>query len=81
MSHKEPYVEKAGPLEMSLVWGGCIVAAPLFWYGVYRLVVWAIMLPTVYESHDTGHCVRVDDPQGVYSCENMPTKYHNSWVQ
>lgn len=60
-----------------------IVAVPVglaFWAVV---VVWAVynalMLPTVYESYSTGYCVRVDDPRGVYSCENMPTKFHHVW--
>lgn len=43
-------------------------------------VIKTLSLPIVYESYSTGQCVRVDDPAGVYSCENMPTKFHHEWV-
>lgn len=55
---------------------GILCAAGLLWALYY-----AFTLPTVYESHTTGNCVRVDDVRGVYSCENMPRKYHHQWTQ
>lgn len=42
---------------------------------------YALSLPVVYESYSRGECVRVDDPEGKYSCENMPTKYDHVWVE
>lgn len=54
----------------------CVLAA----LGLWALYT-AITLPIVYESHSTGDCVRVDDVRGVYSCENMPRKYHHEWVK
>lgn len=52
---------------------------------VAGLILWALYygltLPIVYESYTTGNCVRVDDVRGVYSCENMPRKYHHQWTQ
>ena len=79
--HPEPYVERASGWQMLLVWGGAAVGGVVFWYMAYRLFVWAVTLPVVYESYSTGECVRVDDPAGVYSCENMPTKFYHEWVQ
>lgn len=38
-------------------------------------------LPTVYESHSQKTCVRVEDPSGQYSCENLPPKYNHVWVK
>lgn len=49
------------------------------------IMVWTgyiiLGIPTVYESYTTGECVRVDDPDGVYSCENMPSRFHHRWSQ
>jgi hypothetical protein len=81
LGEHEPFVERATGWEMALVWGGAIVGAVLFWYGVFKLFVWAITLPVVYESYSTGACVRVDDPEGVYNCENMPTKFYHEWTE
>lgn len=39
-------------------------------------------LPTVYQSHQTGKCVRVefiDKTQG--DCSNLPDRYHHVWVE
>jgi hypothetical protein len=49
--------------------------------GIVRVIHFAASLPVVYESYTTGHCVRVDDPTGVYNCENMPHKFHHVWTQ
>ena len=60
---------------------GLCVAVPFglaFWLALWALYS-AFMLPTVYESYSTGYCVGVDDPRGVYTCENMPRKYHHVW--
>ena len=38
-------------------------------------------LPTVYESWETQKCVRVDDPDGRYTCQNLPTKYNHEWIK
>ena len=49
------------------------------------LLLWAgrdiYLIPTVYESYTTGECVRVEDPAGVYTCENMPYKFNHRWTQ
>lgn len=39
----------------------------------------AITLPIVYTSYESGYCVSVDDVRGVYTCENMPRRYHHAW--
>lgn len=53
-----------------------VVSVALVW-----LVYHTLSLPTVYESYTLGNCVRVDDTQGVYTCENLPQKYHHQLVQ
>lgn len=41
--------------------------------------------PTVYKSASSNtswanaECVRVDDPQRIYSCDNLPNRYHAVW--
>lgn len=66
---------------MALVWGGVLLATLAFWgmvaYGIY----YAVTLPIVYESYETGQCVRVDDVRGEYTCENMPRKFHHEWTR
>jgi len=42
---------------------------------------YAITLPVVYESYSTGYCERVDDVRGVYSCDNLPRRYHHVWTK
>lgn len=47
---------------------------------------WAILdavdLPTVYESHTTGKCVRVELSDGsLGDCSNLPGRYHHVWVE
>lgn len=54
----------------------CLAVWAFAAYGAYA----AFMLPTVTESYRTGECVTVDDPRGVYSCENMPKKFHHVWL-
>lgn len=49
-------------------------------FGLYKLFLWAMLLPTVYESQSTGYCADVIDPAGIYSCENMPPKFHHQWT-
>lgn len=77
----EPYVERMRGWPLIAVLGGMAVGAIAFWYGVVKLLVWAITLPIVYESYSTRECVRVDDPEGVYSCENLPPKYNHEWTE
>lgn len=79
--YSEPYVERYSGKIIAFVWGGMFVSGVAFWYGVFKLFVWAITLPVVYESYSTGACVRVDDPEGVYNCENMPTKFYHEWTE
>ena len=57
-----------------------IVGAAIWALGLWALYR-ALTLPIVYESYSTGYCVRVDDVRGVYSCENMPRKYHHVWTE
>lgn len=40
-----------------------------------------LALPTVYQSWSTQECVKVDDPDGKYNCQNLPTKYNHEWVK
>lgn len=50
--------------------------------GSLGLSAWsALSLPVVYESWSRRECVRVDDPEGVHSCENPPVKFVHEWVQ
>lgn len=62
---------------------GLIIAAPIslaLWALIGYAFYYALTLPIVYEAYPSGECVRVDDVNGRYSCENMPTKYHHEWV-
>lgn len=77
----EPYVGRYPGWAIIAVWGGTAVGGIAFWYGVVKLLIWAITLPIVYESYSTGECVSVDDPEGVYSCENLPPKYNHEWTE
>jgi hypothetical protein len=52
-----------------------VLLAALLW-----VMYHSITLPIVYESYTTGNCVRVDDVRGVYTCDNMPRKFHHQWV-
>ena len=49
------------------------------------LLAWAIWeyinLPTVLMSYNTGDCVRVINIDTAYDCENMPNKFHHTWVE
>lgn len=80
-TYPEPYVKPYPWPIGAVVWVGMGIFGIAFWYGVFKLIVWAITLPVVYESYSTGACVRVDDPEGVYSCENMPTKFYHEWAE
>ncbi|AJD83146.1 hypothetical protein [Paracoccus phage vB_PmaS-R3] len=48
-------------------------------------VLWALWqslhYPTVYGSYSTGYCVRVEDPRGVHSCENLPPRFYHVWTE
>lgn len=81
MGEDEPYVDRYPGWVIVAVWGGMAVGAVAFWYGVVKLLIWAITLPIVYESYSTRECVRVDDPEGVYSCETLPPKYNHEWTE
>ena len=59
----------------------CWLAIGLSACGVAYALSEAIDLPVLYESFTTGQCVAVDDPSGVYSCENPPTRYYHEWVE
>lgn len=67
----------------SLSWGR-LAGFALFGLALWALIgyafYYALTIPVVYEAHPSGECVRVDDVNGRYSCENMPTKYHHEWV-
>ena len=46
------------------------------------IAVSALSIPDVYTSYETGQCVKVVNySDDNYSCENMPTRYNNVWVQ
>jgi len=62
-------------LAVAALAGMCLWA--LGGYVVYR----AVMLPTVYESYSTGYCVRVEDPRGVHSCEDLPPRFYHVWTE
>ena len=82
LAENEPFVDRyPGWAIGAAIWVGMGLAGIAFWYGVFKLVVWAITLPVVYESYSTRECVRVDDPEGVYNCENMPTKFYHEWTE
>lgn len=59
---------------------GALVVIAAF-IGLGFAIAHSLSLPVVYESYSTGQCVRVIDPAGVYSCENMPTKFHHEWTK
>ena len=42
-------------------------------------ILFALEIPTVYESFSKKKCVHVDDPR--YNCENLPKKYNHVWVK
>ena len=60
-----------------------IFASVAFVLALLAFALWAlyfaITLPIVYSSYESGYCVRVDDVRAVYTCENMPRKYHHVW--
>lgn len=62
--------------EYALCAVGVLIASALLLWALY----YSLTLPIVYESYNNGGCVRVDDVRGVYSCENMPHKYHHVWT-
>jgi hypothetical protein len=73
-AHLEKY-GGPGPIHIVAFVACLLCAAGLVW-----AIYYAFTLPIVYESYTTGNCVRVDDVRGVYSCENMPRKYHHAWT-
>lgn len=81
MGEDEPYVDRYPGWVIAGTWAAMAVGGIAFWYGVVKLLIWAITLPIVYESYSTRECVRVDDPEGVYSCENLPPKYNHEWTE
>lgn len=60
-----------------------IIASLVFVAALVAFLLWAlyqaITLPIVYTSYATGYCVTVDDVRGVYTCENLPRKFHHVW--
>ena len=44
------------------------------------ITVWADM-PLVYKSWSTQECVKVEDPAGKYSCDNLPGRYELVWAK
>lgn len=67
----------------SLSWGrlaGFALCGLALWALIGYAFYYALTLPVVYEAYPSGECVRVDDVNGRYSCENMPTKYYHEWV-
>lgn len=64
-------------------WGrlaGAALCGLALWALIGYALYYALTLPIVYEAYPSGECVRVDDVDGRYTCENMPTKYHHEWV-
>ena len=67
----------------SLSWGrlvGFALCGLALWALIGYAFYYALTLPVVYEAYPSGECMRVDDVNGRYSCDNMPTKYHHEWV-
>ena len=58
-----------------------IFFAVIVFFGMLGILYLAASTPTVYESYATGECVKVEDPTNRYSCENLPPKYNQRWVQ
>ena len=73
--HLEKY---GGPGWLHVAAAGVLVAMVII---VGILIGRALTLPIVYQSYSSGHCIKVDDPTGVYSCENMPVNFHHEWVE
>jgi hypothetical protein len=55
--------------------------------GLFLSMDYALSLPTVVESYETGVCVEVENYPGIlfnqesYSCENMPSKFYHVWAE
>ena len=73
------YFEKCGG--PGWVHVACAVIVVLMICIIGYLIGQALSLPTVYQSSSSRHCAKVIDPGGVYSCENMPVKFHHEWVR
>ena len=58
-----------------------------FMFGLFLAMDYALALPDVHVSYTTKECKGVTTYQGVFfdslgfSCENMPSKYNQVWVQ
>ena len=55
--------------------------------GLFLSMDYALSLPTVVESYNSGHCEEVFNYPGIlfnqetYSCENMPSKFYHVWAE
>lgn len=38
-------------------------------------------MPIVYSSWSKNECVKVEDPENIYTCENLPKAYIHYWVE
>jgi len=61
-------------------------------FGLFAALDYSTALPKVHVSSSTGNCVGVTTYQsfffdsqgneyGIYSCENMPIKYHHEYAE
>jgi len=71
---------------MSLLDLGSLIAPLGFTFLLLAGVAWAFWdyngLPTVYQSHMTRECVRVEQMDGTPGdCSNLPDRYHHVWVK
>ena len=71
---------------MSLLDLGSLIAPLGFALLLLAGVAWAFWdvtgLPTVYQSHTTQECVRVELMDGTPGdCSNLPDRYHHVWVE
>ena len=48
---------------------------------VVVLVITLLDRPIVYQSWTTKECIMVDDPEGRYSCKDLPPSAFQVWVR
>jgi len=66
-------------MRKTIVYAGIITLA--LYTMMFGTFLWAIYLPTVYESWGSQECVAVDDPTGTYDCDNLPPRYQHRWAE
>lgn len=59
---------------------GCYFAVMFFGF-MFLLFYILFLMPTVYISHETRACVKVEDWLDRYDCENLPKRYEHVWTK